>query len=117
MQRGNRNRATLTVARKMVAWMVAVERRKQDFVPAEERGARRQRENLPYEGKNIRIIPMRRLPGPAVAHWAKEGKLPRLPLNCFGTGREHMYGPPPCRKQKMKTAVWSTQMYPVFVEL
>jgi len=38
MQRGNRNRATLAVARKMVAWMVAVERRKQDFVPAEERG-------------------------------------------------------------------------------
>ncbi len=29
MQRGNRNRATLAVARKMVAWMVAVERRKQ----------------------------------------------------------------------------------------
>ncbi len=38
MQRGNRNRATLAVARKMVAWMIAVERRKQDFVPAEERG-------------------------------------------------------------------------------
>ena len=38
MQRGNRNRATLAVARKMVAWMVAVERRKQDFVPTEERG-------------------------------------------------------------------------------
>ena len=37
-QRGNRNRATLAVARKMVAWMVAVERRKQDFVPAEKRG-------------------------------------------------------------------------------
>jgi hypothetical protein len=36
-QRGDRNRATLAVARKMVAWMVAVERRKQDFVPAEER--------------------------------------------------------------------------------
>jgi hypothetical protein len=33
-QRGNRNRATLAVAGKMVAWMVAVERRKQDFVPA-----------------------------------------------------------------------------------
>jgi transposase len=37
-QRGNRNRATLVVTRKMVAWMVAVERRKQDFVPAEEFG-------------------------------------------------------------------------------
>src|SRR5467141_5022770 len=31
-QRGNRNRATLAVARKTVAYMVAVERRKQDFV-------------------------------------------------------------------------------------
>jgi hypothetical protein len=37
-QRGDRNRATLAVARKMVAWMVAVERRKQDFVPAEQCG-------------------------------------------------------------------------------
>ena len=36
IQRGNRNRATLAVARKMVAYMLAVERRKQDFVPAEE---------------------------------------------------------------------------------
>jgi transposase len=37
-QRGNCNRATLAVARKMVAWMVAVERRKQDFAPAEKFG-------------------------------------------------------------------------------
>jgi transposase len=35
LQRGNPNRATLAVARKMVAYMLAVERRKQDFVPAE----------------------------------------------------------------------------------
>ena len=35
-QRGNTNRATLAVARKMVAYMLAVERRKQDFVPAGE---------------------------------------------------------------------------------
>jgi hypothetical protein len=35
-QRGNKNRATLAVARKMVAYMLAVERRKQDFVPADE---------------------------------------------------------------------------------
>jgi transposase len=35
-QRGNSNRATLAVARKMVAYLLAVERRKQDFVPAEE---------------------------------------------------------------------------------
>ena len=36
MQRGNPNRATLAVARKMVCYLLAVERRKQDFVPAEE---------------------------------------------------------------------------------
>jgi transposase len=34
-QRGNRNRATLAVARKMVSYLLAVDRRKQDFVPAE----------------------------------------------------------------------------------
>src|SRR5580704_6728521 len=40
MQRGNKNRATLAVARKMVAYMLAVDRRKQDFVPAEELAAK-----------------------------------------------------------------------------
>src|SRR5579859_1266467 len=39
MQRGNRNRATLAVARKIVAYLLAVERRQQDFVPTE--GVRR----------------------------------------------------------------------------
>ena len=34
-ERGNANRATLAVARKMVAYMLAVERREQDFVPGE----------------------------------------------------------------------------------
>ncbi len=34
--RGNKNRATLAVARKMVTYMLAVERRQRDFVPAEE---------------------------------------------------------------------------------
>jgi transposase len=32
-QRGNANRATLAVARKMVAHMLAVDRRKTDFIP------------------------------------------------------------------------------------
>ena len=36
-QRGNRNRATLAVARKMVAYMLAVDRQARDFIPAEER--------------------------------------------------------------------------------
>jgi len=35
-ERGNANRATLAVARKLVAYLLAVDRRKQDFVPAEE---------------------------------------------------------------------------------
>ena len=35
LERGNRNRATLAVARKMVCYLLAVDRRNQDFVPAE----------------------------------------------------------------------------------
>jgi len=35
LQKGNPNRATLAVARKMLSYMLAVERRKQNFVPAE----------------------------------------------------------------------------------
>ncbi len=35
LQKGNPNRATLAVARKMVSYLLAVERRKQNFVPAE----------------------------------------------------------------------------------
>jgi hypothetical protein len=38
IERGNRNRATLAVARKIVAYLLAVERKKQDFVPAEKFG-------------------------------------------------------------------------------
>ena len=40
IQRGNKNRATLAVARKLVAYMLAVDRRKQDFVPTEELAAK-----------------------------------------------------------------------------
>src|SRR5579871_7007197 len=36
-QKGNGNRATLAVARKMVAYLLAVDRRQGDFVPAEQR--------------------------------------------------------------------------------
>ena len=41
-RKGIRNRATLAVARKMVCYLLAVDRRKQDFVPAE-KFSRRQR--------------------------------------------------------------------------
>src|ERR1700751_3073435 len=36
-QKGNGNRATLAVARKMVAYLLAVDRQQRDFVPAKER--------------------------------------------------------------------------------
>ena len=36
-QKGNAHRATLAVARKRVAYLLAVDRREKDFVPAEER--------------------------------------------------------------------------------
>jgi hypothetical protein len=47
MQRGNRNRATLAVARKIVAHLLAVERRQQDFVSAERFGGTSAAKNLP----------------------------------------------------------------------
>jgi transposase len=34
-QKGNANRATLAVARKMVAYLLAVDRQERDFVPSE----------------------------------------------------------------------------------
>src|ERR1700681_1810804 len=37
LRKGNRNRATLAVARKMVAYLLAVDRREREFTPAEER--------------------------------------------------------------------------------
>jgi transposase len=40
LQKGNRNKATLAVARKMVAWLLAVDREKREFIPAEQRGVR-----------------------------------------------------------------------------
>jgi transposase len=36
-QRGNGNRATLAVARKIVAYLLAVDRQQRDVLPAEER--------------------------------------------------------------------------------
>jgi hypothetical protein len=37
-QKGNANQATLAVARKMVAYLMAVDREQRNFVPAEQRG-------------------------------------------------------------------------------
>jgi hypothetical protein len=40
MEKGNRNRATLAVARKIVAWLLAVDRENREFIPAEQREIR-----------------------------------------------------------------------------
>jgi hypothetical protein len=50
-QRGNKNRATLAVARTMVAYMLAVERRKQDSLPAEQLGGAAAAQKLAREYK------------------------------------------------------------------
>ena len=52
MQRGNRNRATLDVARMLVAWIVGVESRTNFFVPTEERGGTVAAKNLPMNEKH-----------------------------------------------------------------
>jgi len=39
LQKGNANRATFAVARKMVAYLLVVDREPRDFVPAEERSS------------------------------------------------------------------------------
>jgi hypothetical protein len=68
-QRGNKDRATLAVARKMVGNLLAVERRKQDFVPTEQ--APRRRKNLPGNTKH-QDHSVGRLPGPA-GHGLSDG--------------------------------------------
>jgi hypothetical protein len=40
LAKGNRNRATLVVARKMVAWLLAVDRENRKFIRAEQRVCR-----------------------------------------------------------------------------
>ncbi len=52
MQRGNRNRATLAVARKMVAPMVSLSNAETGFPLAESRGARPQPGKLPMNEKH-----------------------------------------------------------------
>jgi hypothetical protein len=63
-QRGNANRATLAVARKMVAHMLAVDRRKTDFIAATAHANRSSLKNLPNKEKH-QDQSMRRLLGPA----------------------------------------------------
>jgi transposase len=57
LEKGNHNRATLAVARKMVCYLLAVDRRNQDFVPAEKfsRTAAALKASPIRKSKNIRI--------------------------------------------------------------
>ncbi len=86
-QRGNANRATLAVARKLVAYLLAVDRGERDFVGAENQA--RQRLKVPLPANHNRMIQRAACQVSSVADWAMERKLPRPPSNCFETGREH----------------------------
>jgi hypothetical protein len=63
-QRGNKNRAALAVARKMVAYMLAVERRKRTSCPPSNLQAPQQRKTC-QSMKKHQDHPVSRLPGPA----------------------------------------------------
>jgi Transposase IS116/IS110/IS902 family len=95
------NRATLAIARKMVIYMLAIERRQQDWVPAEQycRTTATKMCTTAY-GRCIKAFPgnekqkhrdssTRRLSGPAGCPLGEGAILQRLITNCFGTGRDH----------------------------
>jgi hypothetical protein len=77
-QQGNANRATLAVARKLVAYLVAVDRGKTHFLVAD-------REVAPRRAK---VFFSASLPGLAVNPTGRESKLPTLPSISFETGRK-----------------------------
>jgi hypothetical protein len=52
-QKGNANRATLAVARKMVVYLLAVDRQQRAFIPSED--SRRQQPNRCPKGKTTRL--------------------------------------------------------------
>ena len=74
LEKGNPNRATLAVARKMVIYMLAVERRQQDFVPAEtvQPHGGSVKPFLIRERQNIGIHERAGCQVPPIADWAKE---------------------------------------------
>jgi len=83
-QKGNANRATLAVARKMVAYLVAVDRRAKRLS-----GSRKQKPHRCVAGAKHRRISSARQPARSrqLADWATERKLAEAPSNCFETGR------------------------------
>ena len=82
IERGNRNRATLAVARKIVAYLLAVERRQKDFVPTEEFGGTAAAKNLPQNEKH-QDYSVRRLPGPAIRPLCEGVKTPEAHHELF----------------------------------
>ncbi len=82
MQKGNRNRATLAVARKMVAYLLAVDRGQREFVASEEQ----QRGGLNRRAvgeKKQQDYTARRLPGPAFCRLSDGDQTPEAPLELF----------------------------------
>src|SRR3954447_16722460 len=82
--KGNANRATVAVARKMVTYLLAVDRANRPFVP--NRGTQYRRSLAQSEQQDYTA---RRLPGPAGSRLSDGLSALRLPPNCFGTGSEH----------------------------
>ena len=91
LERGNPNRATLAVARKMVCYLLAVERSKQDFVPAEQVTTTAAAWKPFLRREKHRDSPCAGCQVPHVGDSAKEITLPRLSSNRFRTGREHKF--------------------------
>jgi len=86
-EKGHANRATLAVARKMVAYLVAVDRAKRDFVAKKIRTRQWLRAAAWAAGKGIYTA--RRPPGPAGGRLGEGEQSPDAPSDCFGTGGEH----------------------------
>jgi transposase len=87
-KKGNANRATLAVARKLVAYLLAVDRGQRDFVITEDHSSTAGVTAAAGEKKNG----MTQRAGcqvSRVADWATESNLLRHPTDCFETGREH----------------------------
>ena len=82
-QKGNANRATLAVARKMVAYLLAVDRREREFVPAEDYKTERRPRNRRLGKEKKQDYTVRRLPGPAGGRLSEGDQTPEAPFELF----------------------------------
>ena len=80
-QKGNRNRATLAVARKMVAYLLAVDRRRTRVCTRRE--CQRHSGLKPPGRKRLQDYSARRLPGPAVCRLSEGDQTPEAPFELF----------------------------------